>query len=69
MEERGTRLKANQECVMHVNKAIAPSEPERHRSEYPNWSFEAELYAFGQRLGEEFDEVTLRKGERGLPFL
>jgi len=61
VEEKGLRLKANQECVMHLNKAIAPSEPERHRSEYPNWSFEAELYAFGQRLGEEFDEGTLRK--------
>merc|ERR1711875_84390 len=60
-EEKGSRLKANQDCVMHMNKAIARTEPERHRSEYPNWNFEAELYAFGQRLGEEFDEATLRK--------
>jgi len=60
-EADGTRVKANQDCVMHKNKAIAKPEPERHRSEYPNWNFEAELYAFGRRLGEEFDEPTLRK--------
>ena len=47
---------------MHMNKAIAIPEPERHRSEYPNWNFEAELFAFGRRLGEEFDEPTLRRG-------
>jgi len=61
LEEDGSRVRANQDCVMHLNKAIARTEPERHRSEYPNWNFEAELYAFGQRLGEEFDEATLRK--------
>jgi len=60
-EEEGTRVKANQDCVMHMNKAVARPEPERHRSEYPNWNFEAELYAFGKRLGEEWDEATLRK--------
>lgn len=60
-EARGSRVRANQDCVMHMNKAVAKPEPERHRSEYPNWNFEAELYAFGRRWGEEFDEPTLRK--------
>ena len=63
-EEDGTRVKANQDGVMHMNKAVARPEPERHRSEYPNWNFEAELYAFSQRLGEEWDEATLRKGNQ-----
>lgn len=61
VEAKGSRVRANQDCVMHMNKAIAIPEPERHRSEYPNWNFEAELFAFGRRLGEEFDEPTLRR--------
>ncbi|XP_014774257.2 39S ribosomal protein L44, mitochondrial [Octopus bimaculoides] len=35
-------------------------EKERHRSEWINWNYDAEIYAFGKRLGEEFSEDTLR---------
>jgi len=60
-EAQGTYVKAHQDGTMHLNKAIAIQEPERHRSEYPNWNLEAELFAFGRRLGEEFEERILRK--------
>ncbi|GFR57735.1 39S ribosomal protein L44, mitochondrial-like [Elysia marginata] len=39
---------------------VGPEKP-RHRSEWTNWNYDAEIYAFGQRLGEEFDESTLRQ--------
>ncbi|KAK2181372.1 hypothetical protein NP493_401g02045 [Ridgeia piscesae] len=35
-------------------------EPERHRSEWLNWNYNAEVYAFGQRVGEDLSEATLR---------
>ncbi|PVD20476.1 hypothetical protein C0Q70_18632 [Pomacea canaliculata] len=38
---------------------VGPEKP-RHRSEWINWNYDAELYAFGKRLGEEFSPNTLR---------
>ncbi|XP_013379725.1 39S ribosomal protein L44, mitochondrial [Lingula anatina] len=35
--------------------------PEEPRSSWLNWNFDAELYAFGKRLGEEFTDSTLKK--------
>ncbi|CAH1801500.1 unnamed protein product, partial [Owenia fusiformis] len=35
-------------------------EKERHRSEWSNWNYDAEIYAFGKRLKEEFNEHTLK---------
>ncbi|XP_041377209.1 39S ribosomal protein L44, mitochondrial-like [Gigantopelta aegis] len=39
----------------------AGPEPDRHRSEWINWNYEAEVFAFGKRLGEDFKEETLRR--------
>jgi len=60
-EEKNLRVKANQDAVMHLNREVAVTEGERHRSEYPNWNYAAEIYAFGRRLGEDFEENLLRK--------
>lgn len=37
------------------------SEPENPRSSYLEWNYEAELFAFGKRLGEQFDRKLLKK--------
>jgi large subunit ribosomal protein L44 len=36
-------------------------EPERPRSIWINWNYDAEIYAFGKRLGEEFKSSTLKQ--------
>lgn len=36
-------------------------EPEQPRSSFLEWNYEAELFAFGKRLGEEFDRNLLKK--------
>lgn len=36
-------------------------EPEQPRSSYLEWNYEAELFAFGKRLGEEFERNLLKK--------
>ncbi|KAJ8921129.1 hypothetical protein NQ315_013599 [Exocentrus adspersus] len=36
-------------------------EPERPRSSFLEWNYEAEVYAFGKRLGEEFDKNLLKR--------
>ncbi|XP_062574238.1 large ribosomal subunit protein mL44-like [Saccostrea cucullata] len=36
-------------------------EPVRHPSEYGCWNYDAELFAFGKRIGEEFDSETLEE--------
>lgn len=36
-------------------------EPEQPRSSFLEWNYEAELFAFGKRLGEEFDKNLLKK--------
>lgn len=39
---------------------VGPEKP-RRRSEWINWNYDSEIYAFGQRLGEDFNESTLRQ--------
>lgn len=39
---------------------VGPS-PLEHRSTYLEWNYDAEIFAFGKRLGEEFNENILRK--------
>jgi len=36
-------------------------EPERPRSAWSNWNYNAEVYSFGARLGEEFKDSTLKQ--------
>ncbi|KAJ8933762.1 hypothetical protein NQ314_013795 [Rhamnusium bicolor] len=36
-------------------------EPEKPRSSFLEWNYEAEIYAFGKRLGEEFDKKLLKQ--------
>jgi large subunit ribosomal protein L44 len=36
-------------------------EPEQPRSTFLEWNYEAEVFAFGKRLGEEFDRKTLKQ--------
>ncbi|GFO42737.1 39S ribosomal protein l44, mitochondrial-like protein [Plakobranchus ocellatus] len=46
---------------MYQKRLDAGPEKPRRRSEWINWNYDAEIYAFGQRLGEEFEESTLRQ--------
>ncbi|XP_012942058.1 39S ribosomal protein L44, mitochondrial [Aplysia californica] len=39
---------------------IGPDKP-RRRSEWINWNYDCEIFSFGQRLGENFDEGSLRQ--------
>ncbi|CAG0888825.1 unnamed protein product [Cyprideis torosa] len=39
-------------------------QPEPRRSSFVDWNYGAELYAFGKRLGEEFDSDLLREALR-----
>ncbi|KRT79671.1 hypothetical protein AMK59_8804, partial [Oryctes borbonicus] len=39
---------------------IGPPKPEP-RSSYLEWNYDAEIFAFGKRLGEEFKEDVLRR--------
>lgn len=39
-------------------------EPVKPRSTYLEWNYEAEIYAFGKRLGEEFDKKILKQALR-----
>lgn len=45
---------------LYHRRLQAGPEKERHRSEWSNWNYDAEVYAFGQRLGENFNDDTLR---------
>lgn len=47
-------------CELYQRRLRAGPDKERHRSEWSNWNYNAEIYSFGQRLGEEFNEDTLR---------
>ncbi|XP_018333693.1 39S ribosomal protein L44, mitochondrial [Agrilus planipennis] len=60
--------------IKHIKRWVAPTlkelkrrrdkigpEPLRKRSEFLEWNYDAEIYAFGKRLGEEFDDEILRK--------
>ncbi|KAJ8940906.1 hypothetical protein NQ318_017497 [Aromia moschata] len=42
-------------------REIVGPEPERPRSTYLEWNYEAEIYAFAKRLGEEFDRKLLKQ--------
>uniref|UniRef100_A0A0B6ZRL0 Large ribosomal subunit protein mL44 n=1 Tax=Arion vulgaris TaxID=1028688 RepID=A0A0B6ZRL0_9EUPU len=33
----------------------------RRRSEWINWNYDSEIYSFGKRLGEDFQDATLRQ--------
>lgn len=36
-------------------------DPEEPRSKYLEWNYESEVFAFGKRLGEEFNKNLLKK--------
>jgi len=38
---------------------VGPEKP-RHRSEFLEWNYDSEIFAFGKRLKDEFDENLLR---------
>ncbi|RUS81014.1 hypothetical protein EGW08_011219 [Elysia chlorotica] len=46
---------------MYQKRLDVGPEKQRRRSEWINWNYDAEIYAFGQRLGEDFNESTLRQ--------
>lgn len=45
---------------MARRKKIGPEEPQP-RSSFLEWNYDAEVYAFGKRLGEEFREDILKR--------
>lgn len=60
--------------VRHIKRWVAPTlyelkrrrdkigpEPLQPRSSFLEWNYDAEVYAFGKRLGEEFDPKLLRQ--------
>ncbi|XP_076448720.1 large ribosomal subunit protein mL44-like [Babylonia areolata] len=46
--------------LYHRRLEVGP-EKQRHRSEWINWNYGAELYAFGKRLGEDFSTDSLQR--------
>ncbi|CAL1291306.1 unnamed protein product [Larinioides sclopetarius] len=46
--------------TMKKRREIAGPERLRHRSEWDNWNYKAELFAFSRRLSEDISEDTLR---------
>lgn len=46
---------------LHKRRLDQGPEPERPRSVWANWNYDAEIYAFGKRLGEEFNAATLKR--------
>ncbi|KAH9505575.1 39S ribosomal protein L44, mitochondrial [Bulinus truncatus] len=46
---------------MYKRRLEVGPEKERRRSEWINWNYDSEIFAFGKRLGEEFNEATLRQ--------
>ncbi|XP_018562151.1 39S ribosomal protein L44, mitochondrial [Anoplophora glabripennis] len=47
--------------VLKKRRDLIGPEPEKPRSTYLEWNYDAEIYAFGKRLGEEFDKSLLRR--------
>lgn len=43
--------------------------PPNIRSEYIEWNYDSELFAFGKRLKEEFDETTLRQALTDISYI
>lgn len=59
--ERGIRMNFAQKLkVMKIRRAIAGPDKIRKRSECFDWTYDAELYAFGKRLQENVSDETLR---------
>ncbi|KAL4229295.1 39S ribosomal protein L44 [Mactra antiquata] len=46
--------------LYHRRIEVGP-EKERHPSEYGCWNHDAEIYAFGQRFGEDFNDMVLKE--------
>ncbi|RZC40427.1 39S ribosomal protein L44, mitochondrial [Asbolus verrucosus] len=46
---------------LYRRRLKAGPEPLKPRSTYLEWNYEAEVFAFGKRLGEEFDQKTLKQ--------
>ena len=44
---------------LHRRREEVGPEEAKHRSEYPNWNYDAELYGFCKRLNEEWTRETL----------
>ncbi|XP_048757948.2 39S ribosomal protein L44, mitochondrial-like [Ostrea edulis] len=42
-------------------RKLAGPEPIRHPSAFGSWNYDAELFAFGKRVGEDFDEEILKE--------
>nr|KAI8757782.1 39S ribosomal protein L44; mitochondrial-like [Biomphalaria glabrata] len=46
---------------MYKRRLEVGPEKERRRSEWINWNYDSEIFAFGKRLGEEFNETTIKQ--------
>lgn len=46
---------------LHSRRLKLGPEPPQPRSSFLEWNYDAEIFAFGKRLGEEFNEDLLRK--------
>lgn len=64
----------NVESIRYIKRWVAPTlaelkrrrdklgpEPPQPRSSYLEWNYDAEVFAFGKRLGEDFDSKLLRQ--------
>jgi hypothetical protein len=47
--------------VLYRKRLAAGPEPERPRSVWSNWNYDSEIYAFMNRLNEQFKETLLRQ--------
>jgi large subunit ribosomal protein L44 len=45
---------------LYKRRMAAGPEPERPRSAWANWNYDAEIYAFGKRLHENFEDSIIR---------
>ncbi|XP_071790207.1 large ribosomal subunit protein mL44-like [Asterias amurensis] len=52
-------LHALRRQINSIKSRYGPEE-QKPRSHQENWDYESELYAFGKRLGEDFNDATLR---------
>ncbi|BFZ09927.1 hypothetical protein BsWGS_12966 [Bradybaena similaris] len=46
---------------MFIKRENLGPEKERRRSEWINWNYDSEIFCFGKRLGEEFNDATIRR--------
>jgi large subunit ribosomal protein L44 len=47
--------------VLYRKRLAAGPEPERPRAVWSNWNYDSEIFAFGKRLNEEFNESLLKQ--------